>query len=175
MAHGLPFVPTRQNPFLTVPPCPFKEDNERACHERRVTAYPDREIPTRNPLRRLSMPVMEIPEVLIPGTQKTTGPRGRTFSQFDSPLLQLPGELRNMVYDELTGGYIYLIVINEAAKRLGHMRCTFCPPGPCTLQRYGDKFAPECLAGRINSAGMWCNAGRTDGDLMPLLLSCRQM
>lgn len=47
----------------------------------------------------------------------------RTEDQFQSPLFQLPLEVRRQIYEEVLGGYVIHIYFVQAYRRLSHIRC----------------------------------------------------
>jgi hypothetical protein len=79
-----------------------------------------------------------------------------------------------MVYGFLVDHCAFHILVDEAAKTLGHLAC---PGIACRLKRDGEIYVPQCVVGKpmINSAGMRSNFEGTGHNLLPMLQTCRQM
>lgn len=104
-------------------------------------------------------------------------------SQAQSPFLRLPGELRNTIYQYLLANNTFHIAVNERAKKLGHVKCTWwsapmykgCIFKKSSFEDRGPFYVRMCLDGKINGAGMWNSTQRSGGDVMSLLLTCKAM
>lgn len=122
--------------------------------------------------RRLSLPLSPIPKA----SQWSLRPKQRTSRQSQVSLFgKLPGEVRMMIYHELLCGPIPVIhiVLRKHAPgdiRCGYIRCR-AAAGKCYQQRCLSQYNDM-------TGGDWCARNvsrRTDGDVLPLLMSCRQM
>ena len=104
--------------------------------------------------------------------------RGKTLDQSQSRLLQLPYELRQMIFRATIGDSTMHMILKK--NKLGHLRCKAPSAVECPLGYNGSTLSRECCWGTVDSANIWLPlAGDgdegTDGDLLPLLQSCRQM
>lgn len=148
---------------------------EKKRFERRQKMAP-RPLARRASKHRLSIPVA-VPhpdkESLCPESQ-----RGRTLDQTLSPLMCLPLELREMVYRYVLGDSTMHMILKE--QKLGHLRCKAESALACPLGYNGLTLSRECCWGTVDSANIWApSSGNrkepTDGGIVPLLRSCRQM
>jgi hypothetical protein len=104
--------------------------------------------------------------------------RGHTLDQSQSRLMQLPYELRQMIFRATIGDSTMHMILKK--NKLGHLRCKAPSAVDCPLGYNGSTLSRECCWGTVDSANIWLPlAGDgdegTDGDLLPLLQSCRQM
>jgi hypothetical protein len=122
--------------------------------------------------RRLSLPLPAISKA----SQWSLRPKQRTSRQSQASLFEkLPGEVRMMIYHELLCGPVPVIhiVLRKHAPgdiRCGYIRCR-AAAGKCYQQRCLSQYNDM-------TGGDWCARNvsrRTDGDVLPLLMSCRQM
>lgn len=146
---------------------------EKKRFERRQKMAP-RPLACRSREHRLSIPVsLREKELSCPGSQ-----RGKTFDQTQSPLMRLPFELRQMVYRYVLGDSTMHMILKE--QKLGHLRCKAESALACPLGYNGLTLSRECCWGTVDSANIWApQSGNrnepTDGGIIPLLRSCRQI
>lgn len=147
------------------------ESEDRKRFERRQTMAP-RPLPVRPLERALTLPLP------VPCEQKK-GARGKTCDQTQSRLLSLPLELRQMIWRAAVGDSTIHMVLKK--NKLGHLRCKAPSTVECPLGFNGRTLSRACCWGAVDSANIWQpKAGNnhhklTDGDILPLLQSCRQM
>ena len=104
--------------------------------------------------------------------------RGKTLGQTQSRLMQLPYELRQMIFRATIGDSTMHMILKK--NKLGHLRCKAPSAVECPLGYNGSTLSRECCWGTVDSANIWLpltgdGDEGTDGDLLPLLQSCRQM
>jgi hypothetical protein len=91
--------------------------------------------------------------------------------------MQLPLELRQMIYKQVLGDNTMHMILKE--QRLGHLRCKAPSAIECPLGFNGRTLSRECCWGTVDSANIWSPKEgmneTTDGEIVPLLQSCRQM
>ncbi|KAJ4287685.1 hypothetical protein N0V90_012388 [Kalmusia sp. IMI 367209] len=92
--------------------------------------------------------------------------RGMTLDQSASRLMQLPLELRQMIYRAAIGNSKMHMLLKK--HKLGHIRCKASNARECPL---------ECNLGPDNIWSPFAEPVEepTDGDVLPLLLTCRQI
>jgi hypothetical protein len=115
---------------------------------------------------------------LVEETSPAAQERGKTLDQTQSRLMQLPYELRQMIFRATIGDSTMHMILKK--NKLGHLRCKAPSAVECPLGYNGSTLSRECCWGTVDSANIWLPlAGEsdegTDGDLLPLLRSCRQM
>jgi hypothetical protein len=148
------------------------EDRKR--FERRQVMAP-RPLPVRPLERSLTIPVPKSVEKTASGPE-----RGKTLDQSQSRLMQLPYELRQMIFRFTVGDSTLHMILKK--NKLGHLRCRAPSAVDCPLGYNGDVLSRECCWGTVDSANIWLPSltedgedEGTDGDLLPLLQTCRQM
>jgi len=150
------------------------EHPEKKRFERRQKMAP-RPLTKRTPSQRLSIPVTPSEKAPIyPGAPR----RGRTIDQTQSRLMSLPAELREMIWKNVLGDSTMHVILKE--QKLGHLRCKAESALACPLGFNGVTLSRECCWGTVDSANIWApKSGNrnepTDGNIIPLLRSCRQM
>ncbi|KAF2878534.1 hypothetical protein BDV95DRAFT_24814 [Massariosphaeria phaeospora] len=127
-----------------------------------------RPLAVRPPERSLTIPVPE----------RLQEKRGRTMDQLQSRLMSLPLELRQMIYRSVVGDSTMHMILKE--NKLGHLRCKAPSAIQCPLGFNGRTLSRECCWGTVDSANIWApRRGNvvepTDGDILPLLQTCRQI
>lgn len=148
------------------------ESEEKKRFERRQKMAP-RPLPVR-PLEHTLTITPRDPEkvALLPGSK-----RGKTVDQTQSRLMQLPLELRQMIYRRVLGDSTMHMILKE--QKLGHLRCKAPSAIECPLGFNGRTLSRECCWGTVDSANIWSPTtginDTTDGEIVPLLQSCRQM
>jgi hypothetical protein len=110
--------------------------------------------------------------------EHSTFARGKTLDQSQSRLMQLPYELRQMIWRATIGDSTFHMILKR--NKLGHIRCKAPSAVDCPLGYNGTTLSRECCWGTVDSANIWLPSAThsdegTDGDLLPLLQSCRQM
>jgi hypothetical protein len=96
----------------------------------------------------------------------------RILKQSQSGMMRLPREIRDMIYLYVLGNNMFHIVLRK--KRLGYVRCNAVSSSRCTFEVSDGIWTRGCYRGKLDEAGVW-TGGRCDGDIVPLLRSCRQM
>lgn len=141
------------------------ESEDKRRFERRQAVAP-RPLPIRPPERALTMRGGKCTEDEAP---KPEAPRGAIVDQLASRLMQLPLELRQMIYRDAIGDSAMHIVLKKY--RLGHIRCKASDLRECALDYDG------CLPGNMWSvdSDLPDEPPPTDADILPLLSTCRQM
>ncbi|KAF2710722.1 hypothetical protein K504DRAFT_453786 [Pleomassaria siparia CBS 279.74] len=156
------------------------ESPEKKRFERRQKMAP-RPLAKRAPNHRLSIS-FPLPDTnkrtVVNGSyiEKTT--RGPTIDQTLTPLMRLPMELRQMIYRYVLGDSTMHMVLKE--QKLGHLRCKAESTITCPMGYNGLTLSRECCWGKVDSANIWSpqNGNKeepTDGGIVPLLRSCRQI
>ncbi|KAF2471249.1 uncharacterized protein BDR25DRAFT_303317 [Lindgomyces ingoldianus] len=151
------------------------ESEDKKRFERRQKMAP-RPLPVRPPQRRLTIPVAQsaAPEKTDCCAESS---RGHTLDQSQSRLLRLPLELREMIYRYVLGDSTMHMILKE--QRLGHLRCKAPSAVECPLGYNGLTLSRECCWGTVDSANIWAPMSGvmepTDGNILPLLRSCRQV
>lgn len=157
---------------------PESEDKKR--FEKRQKMAP-RPLPVRPPQRNLTIPApptVQISEKRDGSVVSWEHKRKKTLGQSQSGLMKLPLELRQMIYKTVLGDSTMHIIFKE--HKLGHLRCKAPSAAECPL-RYRDRMllSRECCWGTVDAANIWApmSGGKepTDGDILPLLRTCRQM
>lgn len=127
----------------------------------------------RNPLeyRRINapMPLPKTRERALTLISDMPEQRQRIYEQAQSNFFaKLPAELRSLIYTEILGGNVLHIVKRE--KRLGHLRCK--------VNRLQDERVLGCWGINFRTTpwtGKYVYRSPTDGDLMPMLKSCKRV
>jgi hypothetical protein len=150
------------------------EDKKR--FERRQKMAP-RPLPKRPLQRSLTLPRIPLAPCEKAGVQAVQYPRpGATVDQSQSRLMQLPLELRQMIWRAALGDTTIHVILKE--RKLGHLRCKARSALSCPLG-YNGTLSRECCWGTVDSANIWAPKSGvnepTDGDMLPLLQTCRQM
>jgi len=152
---------------------PYRDSEDKQHFERRQALAP-RPLAVRPPERALTIPV---PAMAEPGRVLPTERRGMTLDQSASRLMRLPLELREMIYRHVVGDTTLHIILKK--HKLGHLRCKASSDTECPLSYNGRTLSRESCWGTVDSANMWSPMSGedepTDGDILPLLQSCRQM
>lgn len=104
-------------------------------------------------------------------------PEQRTADQANSSFFEkLPGEIRTLIYREILCGPVPVAHLVLRQNAPGDMRCAYirCRAAgkSCGRQRCRDQYNAEMDG---DYWGYYNVATRTDGGILPLLLSCRQM
>ncbi|PVH98029.1 hypothetical protein DM02DRAFT_616061 [Periconia macrospinosa] len=146
------------------------ESEDRKRFERRQIMAP-RPLPVRPPERALTIPVP------VPSTEHKKDAR-KTLHQSGSRLLSLPLELREMIWRKAVGDNTFHIVLKK--NKLGHLRCKAPRTIDCPLGFNGRTLSRACCWGMVDSANIWqpkagSSSKHSDGDILPLLQSCRQI
>ncbi|KAF2688442.1 hypothetical protein K458DRAFT_484502 [Lentithecium fluviatile CBS 122367] len=149
------------------------ESEDRKRFERRQVMAP-RPLPVRPPERRLTIPVPKSAEM----ASSTERERGKTLDQSQSRLMQLPYELRQIIFRAAVGDSTMHMILKK--NKLGHLRCKAPSAVECPLGYNGTTLSRECCWGTVDSANIWLpltgdGDEGTDGDLLPLLQTCRQI
>lgn len=148
------------------------ESEDKKRFERRQKMAP-RPLPVRPLERSLTIPACLSEKAALSAPE----PKGRTIEQTKSRLLQLPLELRRMIYREVLGHNTMHMILKE--NKLGYLRCKAPSAIECPLGYNGRLLSRECCWGQVDSANIWCPKNGvkepTDGDILPFLRSCRQM
>jgi len=101
----------------------------------------------------------------------------KTLPQNQSRLMQLPLELRRMIYRHVLGDKTMHMILKE--QKLGHLRCKAPSAVDCPLGYNGRTLSRECCWGTVDHANIWSPSSGvkepTDGNIVPFLRSCRQM
>ncbi|CAI6333967.1 unnamed protein product [Periconia digitata] len=147
------------------------ESEDRKRFERRQVMSP-RPLAVRPPERALTIPVP------IPPTERHKNARGKTLNQSRSRLLSLPLELRQMIWRAALGDSTIHMVLKK--NKLGHLRCKESRTVDCPLGYNGKTLSRACCWGAVDRANIWQPKGgngpkHTDGNVLPLLQSCRQI
>jgi hypothetical protein len=144
---------------------PHGESGDKRRFEKRQVMAP-RPVPVRLPERALTIRSQnkETENNAMPQE-----PRGLVRDQSTSRLMRLPLELRQMIYRAVIGDSVLHMVPKKC--KLGHQRCKARSLADCPDQY--TFFMP---------GNIWSPLGEplddppaTDGDILPLLLTCRQM
>lgn len=150
------------------------ESDEKKRFERRQVMAP-RPLPVRPPERSLTIPATAPSEKILDPSEPD---RGKTLDQSHSRLLQLPLELRQMIYRAAIGdGTMHMMLKRN---KIGHLRCKAPSALECPLGYNGRTLSRECCWGTVDSANIWMPMNGdeeepTDGDVLPLLQTCRQV
>ena len=103
--------------------------------------------------------------------------RQNTVDQTQSRLMQLPLELRRMIYRQVLGDKTMHMILKE--HKLGHLRCKAPSAVDCPLGYNGRTLSRECCWGTVDGANIWAPVSGTkeptDGNVVPFLRTCRQM
>ncbi|PSN70639.1 hypothetical protein BS50DRAFT_570171 [Corynespora cassiicola Philippines] len=134
-----------------------------------------RPLPVRPPERALTIP---IPKAAVADKSPFCARERKTLEQMESPLLRLPLELRHMIYRAVLGDSTMHMILKE--NKLGHLRCKAPSALECPLGYNGRTLSRECCWGTVDSANIWSPmsgdiAEPTDGNILPLLQTCRQV
>ncbi|KAF2491401.1 hypothetical protein BU16DRAFT_565103 [Lophium mytilinum] len=129
--------------------------------------------------RGLSIPLPEPepePEKLdIPSSPEEL--KQTTVFQEKSRLMALPLELREMIYKAVLGDDVMHVIHKE--NKLGHLRCKAKSEEDCPKRWYGEGPCRDSCWGVVDSSNIWMPVGdpaeRSDGDVLPLLQTCRQV
>ncbi|KAL5466258.1 hypothetical protein PMIN06_000228 [Paraphaeosphaeria minitans] len=144
---------------------PHGESGDKRRFEKRQTMAP-RPLPVRPPERALTMRRRTAePESAV----QPKKPRGVSRNQSASRLMQLPLELRQMIYRAAIGDSVMHMVLKK--HKLGHQRCKAPTIAEC-LEQYSF-FSPDNVWSPLGEP--MDNPPATDGDILPLLLTCRQI
>ena len=95
-------------------------------------------------------------------------PRQKTYDQSQSALFsKLPGEVRTMIYKEVLCGPVPIVhIVTKRKRKLGHVRC----------RGLKDHDVDESSDSYIHTVGSpRPDIRKRDGNLLPLLQSCRRM
>lgn len=150
------------------------ESEEKKRFERRQKMAP-RPLPLRPPERALTISD-SLPEKTAVSPSSN---RGKTVAQMQSRLMQLPLELRQMIYKAVLGDSTMHMILKE--QKLGHLRCKAANVIDCPLAYNGLTLCRECCWGTTDSANIWKSKTEkgteepTDGNIVPFLRTCRQM
>jgi hypothetical protein len=144
---------------------PHGESGDRRRFEKRQAMAP-RPLPVRPPERTLSI---RNHTKETENDAKPQEPRGLVRDQSTSRLMRLPLELRQMIYRAAIGDSVMHMVIKK--RKLGHQRCKARSIADC-LEQY-TIFMPDNVWSPLGEP--MDNPPATDGDILPLLLTCRQM
>ncbi len=90
--------------------------------------------------------------------------RGRTEWQEQSPLFNLPLEIRRQIYEEAIGGYTLHVFTLDAYRRMAHTRCK-----TAVMPEHGNC---SCAV-RARQKGVCDEWGNSE--LLALLMTCRRM
>ncbi|KAF2734871.1 hypothetical protein EJ04DRAFT_465836 [Polyplosphaeria fusca] len=152
------------------------ESEEKKRFERRQKMAP-KPLPIRPLERSLTLPM---PSPVIDEKMAVLSPesrRGKSLHQTQSRLMRLPLELREMIWKAVVGDSTMHMILKE--NKLGHLRCKAPSAIECPLGFNGRTFSRECCWGNVDSANIWAPTSGikepTDGDIVPLLRSCRQI
>lgn len=122
-----------------------------------------RPLPVRPPSRALTL---RHERDRIDGDSPTRGPSGKVLDQSASRLMRLPFELRQMIYRAAVGDTTMHMVLKQ--NRLGYIRCQAANDRNCPIDY------DLCHVWSV-FANLPAQPPPTDNDILPLLLSCRQM
>ena len=89
---------------------------------------------------------------------------GTTEDQLDSPLFQLPAELRNQIWEEVLGGYVFHVHFVQTYRRMSHTRCKTHSPEICNGVPCRQIFKVP------GASDQWGHV-----ELLSILQSCRRM
>lgn len=144
---------------------PHSEAGEKRRFEKRQVMAP-RPLPVRPPERALTI---RSHSQESDGHLEPQAPRGVIFDQSSSRLMQLPLELRQMIYRAAIGDSNLHMVLKKY--KLGHRRCTAPDITECP-----EEFTFFSVDNIWSTLGVPADdPPATDGDVLPLLLTCRQM
>ncbi|KAF2250713.1 hypothetical protein BU26DRAFT_562678 [Trematosphaeria pertusa] len=134
-----------------------------------------RPLAIRPPERNLTIPLPTPSEKTAIYPQRE---RGRTVEQTHSRLMQLPLELRQMIYRAVLGDSTMHMILKR--NKLGHLRCKAPSALECPLGYNGRTLSRECCWGTVDSANIWSPMSGnvdepTDGNIIPFLQTCRQI
>lgn len=147
-----------------------RDSEDKFRFERRQKMAP-RPLPLRPVQKTLTLPIPE--KISLHPTSK----RGHTLDQNRSQLMRLPPELREMIWRAVLGDSTMHMILKE--QKLGHLRCKAPSALECPLGYNGHTLSRECCWGIVDSANIWSplsgDKEPTDGNVIPLLRTCRQM
>ena len=142
-----------------------REDRRREAESKRLASNRPRELPLRRP-RRLTLPL----DPRRPGLPSIGQWKQRKQSQRQSLFSTLPIEIRRLIYQEIIVGDTpnFRILQKRYQPRLGHLRHA---PRPDRVV-FDDSWWGR--VGTHHDLCHCCAREETDGDLLALLLTCRQ-
>ena len=162
----------------------YPESEEKKRFERRQKMAP-RPLPVRPLERSLTLPAYA-PEdnddemkVVEQDDAELRKARGQTRDQTQSRLMRLPLELREMIWRSVLGDSNLHLVLKE--QKLGYLRCKAPNELECPREFNGRSLSRESCWGTTDGANIWAAnpftglKEPTDGDIVPLLRTCRQM
>jgi hypothetical protein len=146
--------------------------------ERSLTIPMPKSAEEASPMRQVRGKTDTIKRESVEDADPVASERGKTLDQSQSRLMQLPYELRQMIFRATIGDSTMHMILKK--NKLGNLRCKAPSGVECPLGYNGSTLSRECCWGTVDSANIWLPlAGEvdegTDGDLLPLLQSCRQM
>ena len=138
-----------------------ENDDKRRFEQRQAMA--PRPLPVRPPSRTLTLRHIRDS---TDGDPAPIGPSGKSLDQSASRLMRLPFELRQMIYRAAIGDTTMHIVLKQ--NRLGYIRCTASDVRTCPID---DIMHHTWSVFTVIPDEM----PPTDDDILPLLLTCRQV
>ena len=98
-------------------------------------------------------------------------------AQLQCRLFSLPLEIRQMIFRTVVGDRAVHLLLQE--HRLGHLRCRASSADGCAKPGLTRVCVHRGTWGTADPACVWCprnsKLDQTDGGILPLLLTCRQM